>query len=302
MRLPSLGACVLFLCPLWVPASRDVPGSAGWGGVVSSALLVPLPSCLPAFVSSAVLDVAAASPYPPVSVPLCPCGGPCSGRWPASSPGGRGAVAGCAVLLVEPCVGAKPVWFVRCHVWTAVARLGGCAPVGWSVLCPGVAVSPGGLAVPTGFGAVGGCRSLRCGVSHLCLSSHPSPSLVLWPLPCPAPSVGGPPVFFAPVLCCPQCPVPVGACSSPGPFPRPLGAGLPFALSLSRALVVGWWRGLWGADGPCPGLGGLEPSAEDFGGRRGGGGPEPRPEGGFPMPSAAWWPQGRCGRGWRGCG
>ena len=29
-------------------------------------------------------------------------------------------------------------------------------------------------------------------------------------------------------------------------------------------MMVGWWRGLWGTDGPCPGLGGLEPPAEGF--------------------------------------
>ena len=72
--------------------------------------------------------------------------------------------------------------------------------------------------------------------------------------------------FLAPVLWCPLCPVPVGACLSPWASPRPLAAGLPFALSLSGVLAVGWWRGLWDANGPCLGSAGLEPPAESFGG------------------------------------
>ena len=72
--------------------------------------------------------------------------------------------------------------------------------------------------------------------------------------------------FLAPVLRCPRCPVPVGACLLPTASPRPLAAGLPFALSFPGVVVVGWWRGLWGADGSCPGMGGMEPPAEGFGG------------------------------------
>ena len=63
----------------------------------------------------------------------------------------------------------------------------------------------------------------------------------------------------------PGAPVPVGVCPSPCALPHPFAAGLPFALSLAGALVVGWWWGLGGADGPCLRLGGLEPPAEGFG-------------------------------------
>ena len=45
--------------------------------------------------------------------------------------------------------------------------------------------------------------------------------------------------FLAPVLRCPLCPVPVGACLLPWPSPRPLAARLPFALSLPDAAAVG---------------------------------------------------------------
>ena len=62
--LPFLGTCTLVPCPLRVPVSRVAPGSAGWGGVVSSAWLVSPPSCLPASVSYPILGVAAVSPFP----------------------------------------------------------------------------------------------------------------------------------------------------------------------------------------------------------------------------------------------
>ena len=75
-------------CPLWVPVPRGAPESVGWGAVACSALLVPLPSVLLASVSSPDDGAAAACPFPPVPVPLCPCGGPCGGKWPGWSPGG----------------------------------------------------------------------------------------------------------------------------------------------------------------------------------------------------------------------
>ena len=87
-------------------------------------------------------------------------------------------------------------------------------------------------------------------------------------------------------------------CASPCPF----AAGLRFALSFPGALVVGWWWGLRGADGPCLGVGSLVPPAEGFGGVAGGGSPEPRPRGAFSMRSAAWRRLGRCRWGHRGCG
>ena len=56
--------------------------------------------------------------------------------------------------------------------------------------------------------------------------------------------------------------------------------------------------------GPWPMPGAERPGATSrgFRGCREGGGPEPRPGGGFPMPSAAWRPPGRCRRGRRESG
>ena len=73
-------------------------------------------------------------------------------------------------------------------------------------------------------------------------------------------------LLLAPVLWCPWCSVPVGRCVLPGASPCPLAARLSFANSLSSVLLVGRWRGLLGADGQCPGVGGLEPPAEGLGG------------------------------------
>ena len=83
--------------------------------------------------------------------------------------------------------------------------------------------------------------------------------------------------FPAPVSCRPRCPVPVRACLLLWAPPRPLsGVSLPVpcpplacALCLPGVVVVGWAGGLWGADGPCLGPGGLEPPAEGFGGAGG---------------------------------
>ena len=66
--------------------------------------------------------------------------------------------------------------------------------------------------------------------------------------------------FLAPVLCL----VPVGACLLSWASPHPLAAGPPFAVSLPGVVVVGWGGGLWDADCPCLGVGGLEPPAEGF--------------------------------------
>ena len=96
--------------------------------------------------------------------------------------------------------------------------------------------------------------------------------------------------FPAPVLRRPRCPVPVGACLLPWAPPRPL-AGLSFpvpcpsfalALSLPGVVVVGWGGGLRGADGPCLGVGGLEPPAEVFGGVGAAEALDSVPEEGFP--------------------
>ena len=85
-------------------------------------------------------------------------------------------------------------------------------------------------------------------------------------------------------MCSLRCPVPVGACPLPWASPRPLAAGPPVALSLSGVLVLGWWRGLWGADGPCLGAVGLEPPAEGFGGVGAAGALDRVPEVGFLCP------------------
>ena len=77
--------------PSVVPVPRGVPGSSGWGGVASSAWLVPLLSCFPAFVLSQTF----------VSQPC-----------PLSSPGVR--------VLVSVC------WPLQCRVAGVVAWRLGC--------------------------------------------------------------------------------------------------------------------------------------------------------------------------------
>ena len=76
------------------------------------------------------------------------------------------------------------------------------------------------------------------------------------------------------MLCCSQCPVPVGACLSLWALPCPLAGmslsvtcpALACALSLPGVAVVGWGGGgLRGIDGPGLAVGGLEPLAEGLG-------------------------------------
>ena len=209
-------------------------------------------------------------------------------------------------VLGGPLRGRDPLWFARCQVWAAVARRGGRVPLGWSVLCPGVPVpvpvSPGGLAVSTGCRGVGRGRSLRCGVSLLRPSSRPPPSVLVWPLPCPAPSVGGPRVVPCPRVVLPAVPcshgcVPVSWCLSPpscrGPALCPFPSRCPGGGVVARSVGRRW---------PMPGGGLSGAIGGAFWGSRGGGGPEPRPGGGFSMSLAAWRPQGRSRSGWWGCG
>ena len=74
--------------------------------------------------------------------------------------------------------------------------------------------------------------------------------------------------------CRSRCPVPVGASLSLWALPCPLARvslsvpcpPLARALSLPGVVVVVWVGGLWCADGPGLGVGGLEPLAEGFGG------------------------------------
>ena len=314
--LPSLGASASVPCPLGVLFCRGAPGSAGWGGEASSVWRAPPPSCLPPPCRPSCLVSRPCPLSPPVSVPLCLCGGPCSGRRPGSGlvVRVRWRVVRCSrrfpvwVYPPPPAWGPvadarDPVWFVRCGVWVAVARHGRRAPLGWSVLCPAVAVSLCGLAVLTGCSGGGGCRSWRCGASLLrgCVSWRvslcPPLSLVEWPLRFPSPSVG-----FLRQCYVAWCPVPVGACPSPCPFLLPLAAGLPFALSLLRCPGGGVVGRSVGRRWPMPGGGRPGATGGGLRGLRGDRGPEPRPGGGFSMPSAACWPQGWCCRGRQGCG
>ena len=144
-----------------------------------------------------------------------------------------GCGGGLCGALGGPLSGRDLVWFLRCRVSAALARVGGRSPLGWSVLCPCVAVSPEGLAVFTGCWGVGWCWSLRCGVSLPRPSSRPAPSLVLWPLPCPAPSVGGPLVVPCPRVVLPAVPssrgcVPITWFLSSPPCCGPSSCPLPF--------------------------------------------------------------------------
>ena len=139
---------------------------------------------------------------------LCPC--VCLVAWAVESGRGR-----CLAVRVQwqvfrgPLCGCDPLWLARCWFWAAVACRGGRVPRRCSVTCPGVPVpvpvSPGGLVVLTGCGRVGRCRSLRRGVSLLRPSWRPPPSVSL---PCPAPSVGSPPV-----IPCPRVVLPAVSCS-----------------------------------------------------------------------------------------
>ena len=266
--LPSPRACPLVPCPLGVPVPRGVPGSVGWGGVVLSAVLGPLLSCPSASLWSPVFGVAALSSSPSGARAVASVWWPL--LWPGSSPGGEGAVLGCAVFSAVPCVGVSPsplcgctllplcgarwsvgvTWCGSCGVHSrlrrcvlAGLRLRGGPPGAWVWPCSlGIAqCRPGG-----GAGAVP-VPPVWCAPPSWCASWCPS-------LP-PLPQCHGPWPFLypvlvvlrwslAPLLCCPRCPVPVGACLLPWASPRPLAAGLLFALSFSRVLLVGWWRGL----------------------------------------------------------
>ena len=201
--------------------------------------------------------------------------------------------------------GRDPAWFVRCSAWAAVARLGGRAPLGLSALCPGVAVSLGGLAVLTWCGAVSVPLVWRVPPPRMCageavLASSPTP--VLWLLTFPSPAVGGPPVVpcFCNVLppdpCFRGC-VPVNLRLSSPPCRGP--SLCPFPFRCTGGGVVGRPAGRrW----PIPGDGRSGSAGGGLSGCRGGGGPESRSGEAFPMPSAAWRPPGRCCRGRRGSG
>ena len=329
VRSTGSGGCPPGCPPLGpVPWSRVLCGclSLGvcrvpWGGLAWSPRLcrvlshpVPVPPCRHPTLVSRPFPLS-----PPVSVPLRLCGAPCSGRWLGSLPGGLGAVVGCAVLSVVPCVGvppspcagtcgrwARPGVVRACQVWAAVARLGGRAPLGWSALCLGVAVSLGGLPVSTG------CRGRGdAGPSGLAppsfvvrvlvpvvVSSPPVP----WPLPFPFPSVGGPPVVRCPRVVflpvpyrCKRVPVTLGLSLSP--CRRPSLCPFPFRCA-GGGVVARSVESLW----PMPGVGCSGATGGGLWGCRGGRGHGPRSGRRFPMSSAAWGPQGRGRWGGQGCG
>ena len=184
---------------------------------------------------------------------------------------------------------------MRRQVRASAAHLGGRAPPGVARLWVGVGR---------------GCLSVvacPCCVCALVPVVAPSPSvprpLVLspsWPfdgflpLHCVAPgalSLWAPACYLGPPLApLPGCPFPSLALPLPLPFPFPVWC------------CWGGGGGLWGADGTCLEVGGLQPPTEGFNGVWGGEGPGPRPGGGLPMPPAAWRPQGQPRSGWRGCG
>ena len=288
VRLGGLGGC-LQGCPPWgpVPWTRVLWGSLPlgvclvlWGGVSWPPWVcrvpsgpVPLPLYrLPSLVSRPY-------PFPPlVPVPLPVWW---SLLWPRSSPGGEGVVVGCAAVFSAapsvgvassprvrvasfPCAslaagGREPVRLVRRLVRAPAAHLGGRAPPGVARCWPGLGRCWSSLPV---------CRSWCPPLRPITLCHGPWPFLFLalgWPL--------------SPMLCCPRCPVPVGACLLPWAPPRPLAAGLPFALSLPGVVVSGWRGGLLGGDGPFLGLGGL---GGVFGGLGGAEALDRVPEEGFP--------------------
>ena len=199
------------------------------------------------------------SSSPCVGLPSFPCAGT-GGRWArpgvVCAPSGLGcggafwrAGASGVVRLVPQC-GCSP-WGSRGADWVGVRGPVWCAPPAWCA-----SSGPSWRSLPQ-------CRGC-------------------WPFLFPVLVVHR--CFLAPVFCCPWCPVPVGACLLPWTSPCPLAAGVPFALSLSSVLVVEWCRGLWGADGPCPVLGGLEPPAEGFGGVEVAEAPDRVPKEGFRCP------------------
>ena len=254
-------------CPPLGPApwSRALWGSLSWGPgqvrVVSSALLVPVPSCVLASVSSPVLGAAAASLS---NRCLCPC-----------------------VCVVAPAVEGgrgqrltvRMRWWVLRSSWWSLPLCGGWWFVG-ATRCGSCAVGSGlrwrVLAGVCLWGSASCAPAWHCSLGSR-LSSHPSPSLVLWPLPSPCPSVGGPSVIpgprvvLPPVPCAPWC-VPLTWCHSSPPCRGPSLCPFPFRCPgggvVARSIGRRW---------PMPRAGRSGATAGGFEGCRGGGGPEPRP-------------------------
>ena len=143
------------------------------------------------------------APYPRVGIPSFPCVEP---WWPVGS-------THCGSCCVRS--------GLRRRVLSGLRLRGSC----------GVdSVGEWGSAGPSGVA----CPAFACVLVTAVAPSLPVPWL--WPFLCLALRW-----FIAPVLRCPRCPVPVGACLLPWASPRPLAAGLPFALSLPAVVVVGGW-------------------------------------------------------------
>ena len=119
------------------------------------------------------------------------------------------------------------------------------------------------------------CPSLVCLLAPVGVPSPPVPRLLVLPFPCfpvfPCPCVALPPVSCP----CGRLPATLGLsllpCCGPSLCPFP-----------SRCAGGRLGGGLCGADGPCPGLGGLEPPAENFEGVGGAEALDRMPEEGFP--------------------
>ena len=268
--LPSLGACALVLCPLGVLPPRGV--LVLWRGASGPPRVcwvpygpVPLPPC------RLLSWVSRPCPLPPlVPVPL-PVWWPL--LWPGSSPGGEGVVVGClAVFSVAPsvpvassarvgvpsfpCAGSRGRWARGTAVPVASSPFrGGASWRGCTSGARALSAEGGAVLVLLLWRALPRfapwCPPLR--PLSLCHGPWPFLFLAFW-------------WFLAPVLCRPRCPVPVGACLLPLASPCPLAVGPPFALSLPGVVLVGFGGGLPDADGPCLGVGCLEPWAEGFGG------------------------------------
>ena len=264
------GDCVLVPCPL-VSLPRG-ECRVLWGRVSWSS---PLPFCPSASLSSLVLGVAAVSPSASGAHAVASVWWPL--LWPGSSPGGQGVLVGCGLFLTALFLYFFPKLFLgfskflskifpktfpKCVAVAPSSRLGvpsfPCAGPGgrWARLGAVRAVSGPGCGGASWWACASGGR-----VVSTCWGDGAMVVLPVWCVPplCASwrPSVCPLPLcrdswsclflvsrcFLAPVLRCPRCPVPVGACLLPWASPCYLAAGLPFALSLPGVLVVGWGGG-----------------------------------------------------------
>ena len=179
-------------------------------------------------------------------------------------------------------------------VWLWACASGVDCRVSW---CPGPGsgVSWGSRTVDWVWGGGAVFVSPVSCVSLLRPSSRLPPFVLVWRAPCPAPSVGGPPVIPSPHVVLPAVPcsrgcVPVTWCLSP---PSCRGPSLcTFPSWCPRGGVV---AGSVGRRSPTPGVRLSGAISGGFRACRGRGGR-------FPVPLTAWHLRGRSHWGWRGCG